>query len=235
MARMAAHPAANKQMLQVTRDAYRRNACLAIVATIVNPDNWKDKPCTSFEEYVASAAARTLRGTPLGLFTRDEVVNQVSRFYKVKADVDPITSDGQADAFAAMVSQFIAHAKTETLPIYNQNLPGDPDSAQRAANLGQAQTNIQKALTGAKLALSPHVYNRGFRAGEHIRIAMYKSDANGSRRRSGRTCRAATIARSAGSTTRTVRWRSRTARRSPNSVSRSTRHRASTRSTACRS
>jgi hypothetical protein len=79
-----------------------------------------------------------------------------------------------------MVSQFIAHAKTETLPIYNQNLPGDPDSAQRAANLGQAQSNIQKALTGAKLALSPHVYNRGFRAGEHIRIAMYKSDANGS-------------------------------------------------------
>ncbi|HET7694175.1 MAG TPA: PKD domain-containing protein [Vicinamibacterales bacterium] len=181
MARMVASPQANRILLDVTRDGYSRNACLAVVATIVYPDNWKEKPCTSFEEYIASAAARTLRGsTPVPLFSRDEVVNQIARFYKVKADLERIVTDGQADAFAATVAQFIARGKTETLPVYNQTIAGDPDSAQRTANLSQAQLNVQKALTSAKLALSPRVYNRGFRAGQNVRIGMYKSDAPGS-------------------------------------------------------
>ncbi|MBS1817887.1 MAG: PKD domain-containing protein [Acidobacteria bacterium] len=180
MARMVANPAANTLLMNVTREAYNSNACISVVSTTINPNNWKEKPCTSFEEYVASAAARTLRGsTPLPLFSRDEIVNQVSRFYKVKADLERIVSDAQADAFAALVAQFIDRAKAETLPIYQQTLPNDPDAGQRGANRAQAVNKTAGALASAKLTLSPHVYNRGFRSGSNVRIAMYKSDAPG--------------------------------------------------------
>ena len=181
MARMAANAAANKLLLSVTRDSYSKNACLAVVATTINPNNWKEKPCTSFEEYVASTAARTLRGgTPLSLFTRDEVVNKISRFFKVKTDLDRIVTDGQADAFAASAAQFIAAGKAETLAVYTQTLAADPDAAQRTANLSKAQAKLAEALSSAKLNLSPRVYNHGFKTGENVRIGMYKSDAAGS-------------------------------------------------------
>src|SRR5204862_541848 len=73
MARMAANAAANKLLLSVTRDSYSKNACLAVVATTINPNNWKEKPCTSFEEYVASTAARTLRSGTLEREVRQDV------------------------------------------------------------------------------------------------------------------------------------------------------------------
>ncbi|MGC4081214.1 MAG: Ig-like domain-containing protein [Vicinamibacterales bacterium] len=178
MARMVANAAANKIVLDVTRTSYNSNACVAVVATMVNPANWKDKPCTSFEEYVASAAARVYRAG-VTLFTRDEVVNQITRFYKVKADLERIVTDQQADAFAALVSQFIAKGKTETEPIYQSRINSDPDKTQRNTNIGTAQSKTAAALASAKLTLSPHVYNNGFRSGVGVRIAMYKSDAPG--------------------------------------------------------
>ncbi|MEO8520719.1 MAG: PKD domain-containing protein, partial [Acidobacteriota bacterium] len=62
LARMVAHDGARAQVLDITRLRFEQNACLEILPEVQDPNRWREGPCDSFEEYVASAAARTLRG-----------------------------------------------------------------------------------------------------------------------------------------------------------------------------
>src|SRR5262249_933722 len=138
-----------------------------------------EKPCSSFEEYVASAAARALRQN-LGVFTLDEVVNQAYRFFKVKSDRERIASEPAADAFIGLAAAFIANGRLLTKPIYDTRLPGDRDVTLRTQNMSTAANALDKALKQARLPLTPHVFSRGFRNGTNLRVAMYHTNAAGS-------------------------------------------------------
>ena len=179
-ARLVADGTGNSLATRVTRQSYVTNACLGVNQAVTNPNRWFEKPCTSFEEYAASAIARTLRGTvPLSIFTLDEVF-KIHRFYRVKADIEHIISEADADAFVASVSQFLEQSKAITQPIYQQQIGTAPDAAQRTANLSTADTKRQAALKTAKVALPAHVLNRGFRAADQVALAMYRADVAGS-------------------------------------------------------
>src|SRR5205814_9466550 len=51
---------------------------------------------------------------------------------------------------------------------------------QRTANLNAAQAKRLAALTNTRIALDPHVFNRGFRGADQVAVAMYRTDAPGS-------------------------------------------------------
>lgn len=174
LARMVADESARALVLDVTRERYATNACLAISPAVRVPARWTEKPCTSFEEYVASAAAKTLRGpTPLGLFTVSDIVDRVHRFYRVKSDLETISTEELADGFVASTARFIADVAAVTEPVWTVEVVTDPRRATRESNIQQAATRIAGALAGAKLHPVPEIFNRGFQRGEDLRVAMY--------------------------------------------------------------
>jgi hypothetical protein len=184
--RLISDTAGNRIALNVARRAgpgvlagtplYQSNACLMVSST-TPPNEWLAKPCGSFEEYAASAIARTVQGpTPLSLFTLPEVL-AIHRFYRVKADEERIGNDTDADAFVAGVWQFIEAAKTQTATAYNQLITIDPDRAQRGLNLTNVQNKRTDALHAASAVLHPRIFNHGFRSAEGISVGMYYADA----------------------------------------------------------
>ena len=178
MGRLVSDPIGNSTVLDITREWYDTNACYEITVTVTNPRAWPAKPCSSFEEYVASAAARTLRDNR-GLFSFDDIVNKVHRFFRVKSDRERIVAEPAADKFIAMTSQFITATRVAAQPVYDLQLPSDPDRSRRTANMSTAAVELNKALTAASLPLTPHVFNHGFRDGAGLRVAMYKADTAG--------------------------------------------------------
>ncbi len=172
MARMVASGAGNAFVLDITRARYNTNACLYITPLTTNPAAWSQKPCGSFEEYVASSAARSLLAVPaLNLFTTSQVLNDVNRFYRVKADLDRILTDAQADEFIRRAHTFVSNVKTQTQPAFG----GEPDDAQRLDNINFAQGKTTAALTGAKVTVVPHVANKGFRGGDNLRLRYFEA------------------------------------------------------------
>jgi PKD repeat protein len=187
--RLVVHPEARERLLAVRRDKtgppgtpdkpnliYNENACV-IIDPGISPELWQHGPCGSLEEFIASMAARTLRwwGTqpPLDLFTRDQVVNQIARFYRVKVDLETIDTEQEADEFIAQAHKFVQWVLLKTQPSYDVDIPTDPDRAVRADNLAFAQQKLLEAQTQAKLKLDPHVFNRGFALGDGLKVAMY--------------------------------------------------------------
>src|SRR4030095_1326868 len=178
--RLVADFAGNAAATRVTRLGYEMNACLAVTETVTNPNKWLEKPCRAFEDYAASAIARTLRGAaPLPLFTLADVY-RIHRFYRVKADDERITSEAAADAFIADVWQFLEQSKAVTQPIYQQQIGTMPDAVQRTTNLNTAVAKRLAALKNATITLEPHVFNRGFRGADQVAVGMYRTDAAGS-------------------------------------------------------
>ena len=172
---MVSDEQANRIVLDITRERYEASGCLAIERQLTDPNAWLEKPCRSFEEYVASAAARTLRGyVPLPLFTRSVVVDQINRFFRVKSDLEPMPSEADANEFVASVATFIANAKTATEPIFSSTVGQDPDGPQRTRNIDTARQKTEKALREAHLQPVAHFYNRGFVMGRQLRVAMYR-------------------------------------------------------------
>ena len=177
LARMSADDAARAQVLDITRLRFEQSACLEILPEVQDPNRWREGPCDSFEDYVASAAARTLRGiAPLGLFTRAEVLD-VNRFYRVKADLEVLPTDADADKFVARVARFISDAQTSTLPAFTGGIGADPDAAQRQQNIAAAVLKTSDALANAKIAITPLLFNRGFRNAVDIAFDMWHAPA----------------------------------------------------------
>ncbi|MBL8139973.1 MAG: Ig-like domain-containing protein, partial [Acidobacteria bacterium] len=197
---MVADPAARERLVAITRKgqpggltnllspdrplyAFEANACLALDPDR-DPELWAPKRCGSLEEYIASAAARTLRwwGThePLTLFTREEVIEQISRFYRVKADLELIETDADANAFLAMVHNFVQRAKAQTKDIYDQTLPTDPREVQRRQNMTFKEERLAYKRGHASLKIVPRVFNRGFTDAPDVEVAMYTASGGGS-------------------------------------------------------
>ncbi|MFZ4858363.1 MAG: PKD domain-containing protein [Desulfuromonadaceae bacterium] len=192
-ARLAADTAANKMLLQIDRkDAstityggmvYEVNGCLEIDPAVADVSLWTTKPCTSFEEYALAVAARTLRAaTPLTIFTRSTIVDEIARFYWTKADRTDrfrIADEVEADAFVAMTDRFIKKVKTDTQTTYASDIGNAPYSAQRSSNLTTAQTRTTEALTKGKLHVVPHIFNKGFRIADDIVVSLFADDGSG--------------------------------------------------------
>jgi hypothetical protein len=172
LARMVADGPGNAFVLDITRDRYNTNACRYITPLTTNPASWSQKPCGSFEEYVASAAARSLIANPsLGLFTTSQVINDVNRFYRIKADLDRILTDAQADEFIRRAHAFVVNVRTLTQPAFG----GTPEDAQRQQNIQTALQKTQEALTSAKVTIVPHVANKGFRGGDNLPLKYFQA------------------------------------------------------------
>ncbi|MDD5106333.1 MAG: PKD domain-containing protein [Desulfuromonadaceae bacterium] len=192
-ARLAADTTANAMLLQIDRkDAstityggmvYEMNGCLEIDPAVADEWSWTEKPCTSFEEYALSVAARTLRrATPLTIFTRSDIVNEIAPFYWTKADRTDrfrISDETEADTFVGMTDRFIKKVKTDTKNVYDMDIGSAPYSSQRSTNLTTAQTKTTEALSKGKLHIVPHIFNKGFRIADDITISLFADDGSG--------------------------------------------------------
>lgn len=149
---------------------------------------WDATRCGSMEEYAASTAIRTLTLPPAERpFTLEEVKNIIT-LYRIKADLETVTTDAEGDALIAMAIRFVNKVRQDTYPIYAQEVEAetstDPKRAQRMANLDYAEGakddqgnrgggRIKKFLEEAKLELVPHVYNRSFRNAPGVKLRMH--------------------------------------------------------------
>ena len=201
-ARMVADAAGNELVLKIKRSdetdntsdpIYGQDGCLAIESA--DPAQWtQHKACQAFEEYIASAAARTvLAGLPL--FTAQEVFEKVHRFWRIKGDAETIDKETDADQFLAAVSTFIGGIPGDvdaiggvvaaTRPIYEQTVgqpdPGTParSPAARQANLDNVQKKIKDLATGVSLHIIPRFSNRGFSGASQVMIRMFRGDGTG--------------------------------------------------------
>ncbi|MCU0255685.1 MAG: Ig-like domain-containing protein, partial [Vicinamibacterales bacterium] len=184
LARMVADGAGSAFVLDVTRDAYDTSACRAITPLVSDPTQWAPKPCGSFEEYVASAAARSLVAVPaLNLFTKAQVLNEVHRFFRVKSDLERIGSDTQADEFIRSVHHFVARVLAATEPAFG----GEPDQARRQQNVDDARAKTLAALAATKVHVVPVASNRGFRGGNDLLVQFFEQTPGGQAARKGET------------------------------------------------
>jgi PKD repeat protein len=178
LARLVADPTARQTVLDTSRAEYGSSACRAFSST-TTPDKWTSKVCTSFEEYVASAAARSMnQANPV--FTPDEVTNSIHWFYRVKADVPPteeapgIGTEAQADVFIRTASSFIDNVIFQTRPVWEEEIATDPDQQQRRENLQTAIDKTAQKLAATKVVLTPHVFNRGSVAVPQVDVSMFR-------------------------------------------------------------
>ena len=191
-ARIVADQDANRIFLGVTREGpangllvFRENACL-VYQPNQDPDKWPAKACGSMEEYVAATAVRSL-SLPTPIFTRQDI-DLIGKFYRVKADEQPIVSEAEADAFIAQVHNFVMRVKQETYPIYAAMVGGDRRGAERLANREYAEGvsngpppvtpggRIEVFLRDTKFTVKPKVYNRGFMSAPHVYLRAYVAD-----------------------------------------------------------
>ncbi|MCU1382032.1 MAG: hypothetical protein JWL71_729, partial [Acidobacteria bacterium] len=173
LARMVADPAANALVLNITRAEFASNGCRNINPASL-PAEWNPKACNSFEEYVASAAARSL-SLPAPPFDDSVVANTIHWFYRVKANVKPFLKDeAEADRLIATASIFIDKVIADTKVIYDSTIGGDADQAQRQSNLQTAQTKTDDGLTGTNLHIVPRFFNHGFVGASAVLTTMYR-------------------------------------------------------------
>ena len=199
MARMVADPLGNKRAVGLGRAqvepgnadslAMDVNACLFYMPE-VDPRFWPSKPCDSLEEWIASAAARTLRPwkdqPPLSIFSESDV-QLIHRFYRIKSDQEVITSDNEATRFVAQTADFINRVLEETEPAYNAAMASpdmDPEERkQRASNMRLKEEELEKQLR-KKLILHiiPRVTNAAHKDADQVLVKMYHNGVPATRK-----------------------------------------------------
>src|SRR5207237_818066 len=114
------------------------------------------------EEYIASAAARTLEADPpLNIFSESQIADVIHRFYRVKADVAPtVSGEADADEFIAGTARFIDDMLAQTRPVYDAAITADPDQTQRVANMTNALATMAKKGK-VTLHVTPRFFNHG--------------------------------------------------------------------------
>jgi hypothetical protein len=150
------------------------------------PTSWRAAKCTSFEQYVASAAVAVSAAMPAPLFSASEL-NLIARFYRVKSDKEELTSEAAADTFVKDAANFIRAAVFQTHPIYAATISADPAAAARLANMGTlvgqggifspggVDGRLRKALQEGSVHVVPRFFNDGFREGEKVLAVMYRN------------------------------------------------------------
>src|SRR5262249_26338030 len=178
MAVMVANSYHNQDLLDVTKSEYQTGACLDVPSE--NPDTWQPQACTSFEHYIASMVAREfdadfrrMSRSYFPFFYNQDVLD-IQRFYRVKADLESIPSELEADRFIVTVKQFIDRVRAKTEPIYNLTIAADPQVGLRLSNMSAAVLERDKKLTKSVLHVVPRVSNTGFRDISNVKIAMYR-------------------------------------------------------------
>ncbi len=158
----------------------RRNACYVYRAD-QRPREWSaTRGCGSLEEYIASTAVRTFKELPVTERPLTEAeVDDVVTFYRVKADLERVTTDAEADQLVARVMQFIRKVKRDTREIYDQQVAADPRRAKRDENRLYAERRLGE-VKESKLHVVPHVYNRSFRNAPGVKLRMYHREPGGS-------------------------------------------------------
>jgi hypothetical protein len=191
-ARMVADPLANRRFLMLTRAqveagttqlAMDVNACLFAMPS-VDSRNWPSKPCDSLEEYIASAAARTLRPwdgqPPLNLFSEADV-QMIHRFYRVKSDQEIITDDQDANELAADIIRFVMRVQQETKPAYDAYMASpdvsEDEKTQRIYNMNLKARELDKALKKAEIHVIPRISNLAFKDANGVLVKMFTDGA----------------------------------------------------------
>jgi PKD repeat protein len=174
LARMVEDVSANQHIVATTRAQYASSACLDIRAGSI-PSQWFPKPCTSFEEFIASAAGhRSLGANPL--FTPAEVVNTIHRFYRVKADRERIAGDRAAGRFVAESARFVTRVIADTQATWLHEIEAETDPVRKQQRV--ANRNSALVLTGkanfTSLHVVPRVFNHSFRTATEIDVVMYR-------------------------------------------------------------
>jgi len=139
LARLAADALANPELLQITRDSYRRDACLSGVTDVRNPppfvDGYTPKSCGSFEEFILSTAVKSVRDG-LGVFQPTDLPT-IFTFYCAKVGEHCANRDGQliggplfstddeANTFLAGAINFIEAVRARTFQVYSDTVPLD--------------------------------------------------------------------------------------------------------------
>src|SRR5262249_39342219 len=160
-------------VLSTSRSEYASGACRNIDRNRP-PEQWNPKPCTSFEEYVASAAARSLfDGNPI--FEPSLVSNTIHWFSRVKTDASSdIPTEGDAAIFVRTAAAFIESVIFATKPVYDATIGADPDSVKRTENLATAKQKTAEKLANTSIVLTPHVFNHGFIGMERVLVSMFR-------------------------------------------------------------
>jgi PKD repeat protein/methionine-rich copper-binding protein CopC len=173
LARMIADAQGNSRVL-TTAALYSSTGCLQIEPGQDDPGAWSEKPCESFEEFVASMAGRTLQSAPaLSLFTVQQV-HDIQRFYRVKADLERIPGDAEADQFIASAANFVDAVAVVTKPVFDALIGSDPRAAQRLSNIATAEAKASDALAKGKVTIAPFVANRGFINASQVKVTMHR-------------------------------------------------------------
>jgi pimeloyl-ACP methyl ester carboxylesterase len=174
LARMVTRTAANAQLLKEVNPVSFGAACLDIREGVAS-SQWSRSPCTSFEQYVATAAKQT------GIFD-ETTVQMIGRFYRVKSDKEKILTEGAADRFVADVDNFVTQTEADPLvrSTYMNGMNVDRFAGQRLSNMTAVQNKTHEALTKAKIELTPRIFNHGFRNASDVRLVMYRNGGSSS-------------------------------------------------------
>ena len=155
----------------MTRDEFESNACIVDPA---KPEvEWQYGPCDSFEHFIASM---TVRRKP-ALFTTSELAD-VAKFYRIKSDLETITSETAANDFILKTHAFVEQSATSTLPVYSSDISTDPDAVERQRNVATIGNDssglLADKLKNAKIHVVPNFNNQGFMEGTDLKINMYE-------------------------------------------------------------
>jgi len=175
LARMVVEPELLTRALSYSRTDYASGACLTITPGS-NHTQWTDKPCTGFEEYIASMAGRAVMAGP-SPFTDQQVADTIHRFFRVKSDAEHITNDEEANSFISDAVQFVTSVIDDTQGDYDDAIVNDPDAPQRQANMTRAIKKQQDAASGARARIVTRVFNSGFRLADSVELRMYRGTA----------------------------------------------------------
>ena len=185
LAQMVTVPRGNHAVLDITKSGHE-GACIAI--TPGTTDTWQvDQRCFSFEEYIASSAARDfMNGTQFGVapvFSEADV-RQIYQFFRIKADrlSDPadaaiLTAEDKADDFIAGVAQFIKAVQDDprTQSAWNDNITTDLQSTQRIANRTGGEQARDKALTHGTFPVTLRAFNDGYAPANGALLRMFRN------------------------------------------------------------
>ena len=134
MAMLAANDSTNPTILEIDRESFARDGCLTGVVNPreppATPDGYTPKPCSGFEEYIASVAITSVRDN-LGVFTADQLPQIFTLFCAKVGENCPgvggplFTTDREANQFIADTIQLIRDVQLNAEQVYDDTVALD--------------------------------------------------------------------------------------------------------------
>ena len=142
----------------------------------LDPAEWETTLfCNSFEHWVASLAARTVQEN-IGIFTIQEILDDVYTFQKVADGEKQFSTAEEANAFIARAYQYIHDVTSGFVwSIYQAKLLDDPNQAQRNSNMAALEADILTLQLNGQKEINPRLVNTGPESAENAWIRMYET------------------------------------------------------------